>query len=86
MPLDPQSLDELRIARTPDDIHAIRVSAGKADLVLGCDLVVSGAQKVLAAVRQKRFLHVSGSEFNRPSPRIGLAIRELRAALDSVRR
>ncbi|OWK20288.1 hypothetical protein AJ88_32520 [Mesorhizobium amorphae CCBAU 01583] len=42
----------VRIARTPDDIHAIRVSAGKADLVLGCDLVVSGAQKVLAAVRE----------------------------------
>ena len=42
----------VRIARTPDDIHAIRVSAGKADLILGCDLVVSGARKVLAAVRE----------------------------------
>ena len=41
----------VRIARTPEEIHAIRVSAGKADLVLGCDLVVSGAKKVLAAVR-----------------------------------
>ena len=38
----------VRIASTPEDIHAIRVSAGKADLVLGCDLVVSGAKKVLA--------------------------------------
>lgn len=41
----------VRIANTPDDIHAIRISAGKADLILGCDLVVSGAKKVLAAVR-----------------------------------
>jgi indolepyruvate ferredoxin oxidoreductase len=37
----------IRIARSPEDIHAIRVSAGKADLVLGCDLVVSGNKKVL---------------------------------------
>ena len=42
----------VRIAATPEDIHAIRVSAGKADLVLGCDLVVSGSSKVLAAVRE----------------------------------
>jgi indolepyruvate ferredoxin oxidoreductase len=35
----------VRIARTPEEIHAIRVSAGKADLVLGCDLVVSGGQE-----------------------------------------
>ena len=34
-----------------DDIHAIRVTAGAADLVLGCDLVVSGTKKVLASVR-----------------------------------
>ncbi len=42
----------VRIAQTPDDIHAIRVSAGKADLILGCDLVVSGNKKVLSAVRE----------------------------------
>jgi indolepyruvate ferredoxin oxidoreductase len=42
----------VRIARTPDEIAAIRVSAGKADLVLGCDLVVSGTRKVLASVRE----------------------------------
>ncbi len=42
----------LRIAKSPEQIHSIRVSAGKADLVLGCDLVVSGAKNVLAAVRE----------------------------------
>lgn len=42
--------------------------------------------QVVAAVREHRFVKMRGSEFNRPSPRIGLAIRELRAALDSVRR
>jgi len=42
----------VRIARTPADIQAIRISAGKADLVLGCDLVVSGSRKVLTSVRE----------------------------------
>lgn len=42
----------VRVASTPADITAIRISAGKADLVLGCDLVVSGSRKVLASVRE----------------------------------
>jgi ABC-type Fe3+-hydroxamate transport system substrate-binding protein len=37
--------------------------------------------QVVSAVREKRFLHVNGSEFNRPSPRSPMAIRELRARL-----
>jgi indolepyruvate ferredoxin oxidoreductase len=41
----------VRLAKTQDDIHAIRVAAGDADLVLGCDLVVTGTKKVLASVR-----------------------------------
>jgi indolepyruvate ferredoxin oxidoreductase len=41
----------VKLARTPDGIHAIRVAAGDADLILGCDLVVSGAKTVLAAMR-----------------------------------
>ncbi|MGO4869909.1 MAG: indolepyruvate ferredoxin oxidoreductase family protein [Roseiarcus sp.] len=41
----------VRIARRPEDIHAIRVGAGEADLILGGDLVVSGAKQALAAMR-----------------------------------
>jgi indolepyruvate ferredoxin oxidoreductase len=41
----------IKLSRKPEDIHAIRVAAGDADLVLGCDLVVSGAKKVLASLR-----------------------------------
>ena len=41
----------IKIAAQPEDIHAIGVGAGGADLVIGCDLVVSGTAKVLAAVR-----------------------------------
>ena len=39
----------VKLARDPDDIHAIRIAAGEADLVLGCDLVVAGTKKVIAA-------------------------------------
>jgi len=41
----------VRIAARPEHIHAIRVAAGGADLVLGGDLVVTGTKTVLAAVR-----------------------------------
>ena len=41
----------IRIANKPEDIHAIRIAAGGADLVLGGDIVVAGNKKVLAAVK-----------------------------------
>ena len=42
----------IRIANKPDDIHAIRVAAGGADLVLGGDIVVAGSKKVLTAIKE----------------------------------
>src|SRR5712671_3150209 len=41
----------MRIAERPEDIHAIRIAAGAAELVLGGDIVVAGSKKVLAAVK-----------------------------------
>ena len=41
----------IRFAESPEKIHAIRVAAGRADLVLGGDMVVAGTRKVLAAVK-----------------------------------
>jgi indolepyruvate ferredoxin oxidoreductase len=41
----------IRIANAPDDIHAIRVAASGADLVLGGDIVVAGNKKVLGAMK-----------------------------------
>ena len=78
----------MRIARTPDDISAIRVSAGKADLILGCDLMVSGSRKVLSAARTGETLFVANTaevmpgdftrsaDFSLPSERIRRAIRK----------
>ncbi len=41
----------MRIAKRSEDIHAIRAGSGTADLVLGCDLVVTGSAKVLETIR-----------------------------------
>jgi indolepyruvate ferredoxin oxidoreductase len=43
----------LRIAEKPENIHAIRVHARGAELVLGGDIVVAGTKKVLAAVKSR---------------------------------
>ena len=49
-----QVASHLRIAPRPQDIAAIRVSAGGADLVLACDMVTASSQKVLGAVDKGR--------------------------------
>lgn len=41
----------LRFAAKPHDIHAVRISAGGADLLLGCDLVSAGDAETLAKLR-----------------------------------
>src|SRR5215212_330646 len=41
----------IRIAKKPEDIHAIRVAAGECDLVLGGDMVVVGNKKVLSTAK-----------------------------------
>ncbi|WP_229266546.1 indolepyruvate ferredoxin oxidoreductase family protein [Leptospira sp. severe_002] len=53
----------MRIAERPEDIHAIRVAAGGADLVLGGDIVVAGNKKVLGAVRPGTAMVVNTAEF-----------------------
>ncbi len=41
----------VRIARTPDELHAVRIAAGGARLLIGCDIVVSGSFDALAKLR-----------------------------------
>jgi Pyruvate/2-oxoacid:ferredoxin oxidoreductase gamma subunit len=41
----------MRVARNPDQIHAIRAGVAGADLVLGCDLVVTASNKVLETIK-----------------------------------
>jgi indolepyruvate ferredoxin oxidoreductase len=41
----------MRVARSAEQIHAIRAGVAGADLVLGCDLVVTASNKVLETIR-----------------------------------
>ncbi|MEQ8355557.1 MAG: indolepyruvate ferredoxin oxidoreductase family protein [Kiloniellaceae bacterium] len=41
-------VSHIRLAPTPADIHAVRISAGSARLVLGCDLVVASGADALS--------------------------------------
>jgi indolepyruvate ferredoxin oxidoreductase len=44
----------IRIAKSPSDIHAVRIAAGEADLVLGCDMVVVNDYWALSKIRANR--------------------------------
>ncbi len=44
----------IRIAARPEDIHAVRIAAGEADLVLGCDMVVVNDYWALSKIREGR--------------------------------
>ena len=78
----------VRIARSQEEVGAIRVSAGQADLVLGCDLVVAGGRKVLAAVAEGRTAVIANdavvmpgdftrnADFSLPTERLKEAIRK----------
>jgi indolepyruvate ferredoxin oxidoreductase len=78
----------MRIGRTPEALSTIRVSPGKADLVLGCDIVVTGSSKVLGAIRKDETVVVVNKaevmpgdfarhrDFRLPTDRLVSAIRE----------
>src|SRR4029079_14177070 len=44
----------VRIAKSPADINAVRIAAGEADLVLGCDMVVVNDYWALSQIRADR--------------------------------
>jgi indolepyruvate ferredoxin oxidoreductase len=78
----------VKIGKAPGDVHAIRIAAGEADLLLGCDLVVAGGRQVLAAIDPERTRVVVNSaevfpgdiernpDFQLPSEGIKQAIRK----------
>jgi indolepyruvate ferredoxin oxidoreductase len=79
----------VKVGKNPEAISAIRVSAEKASLILGGDLVVSGTRKVLAAVKQGETVviantaEVMGGEFTR-SADYSLPVERLKRAVASA--
>ena len=47
-------VSHVRIGQCQDDIKAVRIAAGDADLLLGCDLVVAAGDEALAKVHAER--------------------------------
>ena len=47
-------VSHVRIGRSQEDIYAVRIAAGDADLMLGCDLVVSDSDDALAKLHRER--------------------------------
>jgi indolepyruvate ferredoxin oxidoreductase len=41
----------IRIARTPGEIHAVRIAAGDARLVIGCDMIVAASDEAIAKMQ-----------------------------------
>jgi indolepyruvate ferredoxin oxidoreductase len=44
-------LSHVQLANRPEDLHATRVALGEADLVIGCDALVSASPEVLSRLR-----------------------------------
>jgi indolepyruvate ferredoxin oxidoreductase len=61
----------MRIAQKPEDIHAVRIAAGSARLLLGCDMVTAASFDSLAKVQQGKTWSIINShasvtgDFNR---------------------
>lgn len=51
-------VSHLRLANKQEDINAVRIPAGDADLLLGCDLVVSSSDEAIAKVNVERSVAV----------------------------
>jgi indolepyruvate ferredoxin oxidoreductase len=47
-------MSHVRLAARPEDLHAVRVAAGDADLILGCDMVVAASPAALATYETGR--------------------------------
>jgi len=79
------------IARSSGVVSIEAVAARDPDVVLTLDSLAPAFAtrpewRVVAAVRERRFIHAVGSEFRRPSPRAPEAIRRLGAALAAAGR
>ena len=59
-------ISHARISKQQTDINAVRIAAGDADLMLGCDLVVAASDEALAKLHQERS-HVICNNYQSPT-------------------
>lgn len=83
------AFDDLAAASAPVSIEAVARRNPAFVLTTSEDepgIATRSEWRVVRAVREKRFVRVHGSEFNRPSPRIAAAVRQLAKALAAAPR
>ncbi len=76
----------VRIARDPEALHATRIADGRADLLLGCDIVVSSGGDALAKLSKERTTavvntHVAPTSEFASHPDLDLSPRGMQAAI-----
>jgi len=79
----------IRICDDPAKLHAVRIAAGGADLLLGCDMVTAGAADTLAKLQAGRTRAVVNSEQTMPAdftrdPDLHFPARRLMTAIDAA--
>ncbi len=80
-------LSHIRIARRPEELHAVRLAAGGADLLLGCDLVVAAGAEATAKLDPASSRAIVNShetitgDFTR-NPDLAFPGRDLRRAIE----
>ncbi len=76
----------VRIARRPQDIHAVRIAAGEANLVLGCDMIVAASDEAIAKMQTGMTHAVVNADVSPPGgfthqPDMHLPVQEMQAAI-----
>jgi indolepyruvate ferredoxin oxidoreductase len=79
-------VSHVRIARQQSEIKAVRIAAGDADLLLGCDLIVAASRDALECTNSARSQAVVSTALQPPSafvfdPDIRMPAAELREAI-----
>ena len=76
----------VRIAQKSEDIHAVRIAAGEANAVLGCDMIVSTSDEAIAKMQTGKTRGVingdvaTTSEFTK-NPDLHIPVAEMQAVL-----
>jgi len=55
-------ISHIRVAKNPEDIHAVSIAAGGADVMLGCDIVVASGTTALSKVERDTTVAIVNTE------------------------
>ena len=55
-------VSHIRVAKRPEDIHAVSIAAGGANVLLGCDLVVAAGTTALSKIEREKTVAIVNTE------------------------